>query len=52
MSTLSASMPLFQKRAPDPSEMAESPYNCWESNLGPLEQPVLLTSEPSLQLWK
>jgi hypothetical protein len=28
----------------------ELPYECWELNLGPLkEQPVLLTTEPSLQ---
>jgi len=28
----------------------EPPCGCWESNPGPLEQPVLLTSEPHLQL--
>lgn len=29
----------------------EAGYGCWELNLGPLrDQPVLLTSEPCLQL--
>jgi hypothetical protein len=30
----------------------EPPWGCWELNTGPLEeQPVLLTTEPSLQPW-
>jgi hypothetical protein len=32
------------------TESRELPYECWELNQGPLEeQPVLLTTEPSLQ---
>ena len=44
-------MPVCQRRAPDVStDGCEPPYGCWELNSGPLEeQPVLLTSEPSLQ---
>ncbi|EGW01477.1 E3 ubiquitin-protein ligase NEDD4 [Cricetulus griseus] len=40
-----------RKRAPDLIiDGCEPPYGCWELNPGPLEeQPVLLTSEPSLQ---
>ncbi|XP_040599705.1 F-box/WD repeat-containing protein 4 isoform X6 [Mesocricetus auratus] len=40
-----------QKRTPDLiTDGCEPPYGCWELNSGPLEeQPVLLTSEPSLQ---
>ena len=40
-----------QKRAPDLIIGGyEPPCGCWELNSGPLEeQPVLLTSEPSLQ---
>lgn len=35
------------------TQSSELPCGCWELNLGPREeQPVLLTSEPSLQLWK
>ena len=46
-------MPAGQKRAPDPiTGGCEPPCGCWELNSGPLEeQPVLLTSEPSLQPW-
>jgi hypothetical protein len=41
-----------QKRASDPiADGCEPPCGCWELNSGPLEeQPVLLTTEPSLQL--
>ena len=44
-------LPAGQKRAPDPITYGcKSPCGCWEWNSGPLEeQPVLLTSEPSLQ---
>jgi hypothetical protein len=44
-------MPAHPKRAPDfIIDGYEPPCGCWELNLGPLEkQPVLLTSEPSLQ---
>jgi len=40
----------FQKRAPDPfTDGCGPPCGCWELNSGPLEeQPVLLTTEPSL----
>lgn len=43
-----------QKRASDPlgpvTDSCELPHGCWESNPDPLqEQPVLLTTEPSLQ---
>ena len=40
-----------QKRASDSiTDGCEPPCGCWESNSGPLEeQPVLLTSVPSLQ---
>ena len=40
-----------QKRAPDYiTDGCEPPCVCWELNSGPLEeQPVLLSSEPSLQ---
>jgi hypothetical protein len=40
-----------QERAMDPiTDGCKPPYGCWELNSGPLEQqPVLLTSEPSLQ---
>ena len=40
-----------QKRASDLiTDDCESPCGCWELNSGPLEeQPVLLTTEPSLQ---
>ena len=32
------------------TDSCELPYGCWELNSGPLEeQPVLLTTEPSLQ---
>jgi hypothetical protein len=43
--------PVGQKRAPDLiSDGCEPPCGCWELNSGPLEkQPVLLTSDPSLQ---
>ena len=46
-----ASMPAGQKRAPTLIiDGCESPCGCWELNSVPLEeQPVLLTSEPSLQ---
>ena len=45
-----ACMPAGQKRAPDLIiGGCEPPCVCWEFNSGPLEdQPVLLTSEPSL----
>jgi hypothetical protein len=41
----------IQKRAPDPIiDGCEPPCGCWELNSGPLEeQPVLLTTQPSLQ---
>lgn len=44
-------MPAHQKKAPELIlDGSESPGVCWEWNSGPLEdQPVLLTSEPSLQ---
>jgi hypothetical protein len=44
-------LPTGQKRASDPiADGCEPPCGCWELNSGPLEeQPVLLTSEPSLQ---
>jgi hypothetical protein len=44
-------MPAGQKRAPDLIlDGCEPPFGCWELNSGPQEkQPVLLTSEPSLQ---
>ncbi|KAM7329170.1 hypothetical protein ACRRTK_010783 [Alexandromys fortis] len=44
-------MPAHQRRAPDLIiDGCEPPCGCWELNSGPLEeQPVLLTSEPSLQ---
>jgi hypothetical protein len=40
-----------QKRASDPiTDGCEPPCDCWDLNSGPLEeQPVLLTTEPSLQ---
>jgi len=46
-----ACMPAGQKRAPDLiTDGCEPPCGCWELNSGPLEeQPVLLTTEPSLQ---
>ena len=39
------------KRTSDPiTDVCEPPCGCWELNLAPLEeQPVLLTTEPSLQ---
>jgi hypothetical protein len=41
----------YQKRASDPStDGCEAPCGCWNLNSGPSEeQPVLLTTEPSLQ---
>jgi hypothetical protein len=50
MSTLSLPQ-THQKRALDPIvDGCEPPCDCWELNLGPLEeQSVLLTVEPSLQ---
>jgi hypothetical protein len=41
----------LQKRASDPiTDGCEPPCGCWELNLGPLEEVlVLLTTEPSLQ---
>ena len=44
-------MPSGQRRVPDLIiDGYEPPCCCWELNSGPLEeQPVLLTSEPSLQ---
>jgi hypothetical protein len=40
-----------QKRASDPwSWDYEPPSECWQQNLGPLQQQVLLTTEPSLLL--
>jgi hypothetical protein len=43
--------PTDQKRARDLiTDGCEPPCGCWELNSGPLEeQPVFLTSEPSLQ---
>ena len=42
-------MPTGQKNAPDLITDGCGPPHGWESNSGPLEeQPVLLTSEPSL----
>jgi hypothetical protein len=51
MSTLSVCLQTHQKRASDPiTDGCEPPCGCWEVNSGPLEeQPVLLTTEPSLQ---
>jgi hypothetical protein len=48
---LQACMPSGQRRVPDLIiDGYEPPCCCWELNSGPLEeQPVLLTSEPSLQ---
>ena len=50
-SILPVCTPAGQKRAPDLITYGcEPPCDCWELNSGPLEQqPVLLTSEPSLQ---
>ena len=50
-SVLSACLPAHQERALDLIlDGWEPPCDCWELNSGPLEeQPVLLTSEPSLQ---
>ena len=50
-SVLPVFMPVSQERAPDLiTDACEPPCGCWELNSGPLgEQPVLLTSEPSLQ---
>ena len=44
-------MPAAQKTAPDPiTDGYEPPCGFWELNSGPLEeQPVFLTTEPSLQ---
>jgi hypothetical protein len=44
-------MAAHQKRACDPTtDGCEPPCGCWELNSGSLkEQPVLLTTEPSLQ---
>ena len=49
-SSLSECVSADQKRAPDLIIGGyEPPCGCWELNSGPLkEQPVLLTSEPSL----
>jgi hypothetical protein len=46
-----SSLQTHQKRALDPiTNGCELPCGCWELNSGPLEeQPVLLTTEPSLQ---
>ena len=46
MSTL-----LLSSDKPDPiTDGCEPPCSCWELNSGPVEeQPMLLTSEPSLQ---
>jgi hypothetical protein len=51
MSDLSVCTPACQKRASDPiTDGCEPPGRCQELNSGPLEeQPVLLTTEPSLQ---
>ena len=51
MSTLQLSSDTHQKRASDPiTDGCVPPCGCWELNSGPLEgQPVLLTTEPSLQ---
>jgi hypothetical protein len=51
MSVLSACIYAWQKRASGPIRVGcEPPCSCWELNSGSLEeQPVLLTSEPSLQ---
>ena len=54
MSTLQLSSEVFRharKRASDPiTGGCEPPYDCWKLNSGPQEeQPVLLTTEPSLQ---
>jgi hypothetical protein len=45
-----SSLQTHQKKASDPITGGfESQCDCWELNSGPLEeQPVLLTSEPSL----
>jgi hypothetical protein len=54
MSALSAYTPVCQKRASDHiTDDCELPCGCWELNSGPLvEQPVLLTTEPSVQpIW-
>jgi hypothetical protein len=51
MSTLSACIPACHKRLSDHSIDGEPPCGCWELNSRPLEeQPVLLTTELSLQL--
>lgn len=31
------------------TDVCELPYQCWGPNLGPLEEPMLLTTETSLQ---
>ena len=48
---LSLCMPAGQKKAPDIiTDGFEPPCDCWELNLGPLEeQAMLLTAEPFLQ---
>ena len=50
MSALSAWTPVHQKRASDPiTDDCEPSCGCWKLNSGPLqEQPILLTTEPSL----
>ena len=50
-SVLPACMPAGQKKAPDLIiDGCEPLCDCWDLSSGPLEeQPVLLTSEPSLQ---
>ena len=47
---LSACIPAHQMRAPDLiTDGCEPPCGCRELNLGPLEESVLLTAEPSLK---
>ena len=53
LSALAVCVPECQKRASDPiTDGCEPQCDCWELNSGPLkDQPVLLTTEPSLQPW-
>jgi hypothetical protein len=51
---IGCSLRTYQKKASDPiTDGCEPPCGCWDLNSGPLEeQLVLLTTEPSLQLYK
>jgi hypothetical protein len=50
ISALSVCKPACQKKDSGHIDDCEPPCGCWELNSGPLqEQPVFLTTEPSLQ---